>query len=426
MQSTETAPEAVEGRAKAMDFCVEDPEGMKEALKGLGPVDIVIGIPSYNEADNIAHVVQQCDQGLKKFFPDSKGIIINADNNSPDDTKGAFDAVKSSTPTFYISTPEGIKGKGNNFLNLFRAAEVLDAKAIICLDADLISVAPDWIDFLAGPVLRQGTDYVTPVYSRNEYDGAITNQICYPLIYGLLGREVRQPIGGDFGLSRRFASHVLSREWESTTHEYGIDIFLTVSALLGGFRVGQTKLGAKIHKPSAPKLGPMITQVLTTLFTMLVENRGEWRWKNGDAVTERTFGRKRLEEPQALSVDYKTIKETAFQGYDEHRSALEEFLSPKLFVKIDEMMVSGRIRISSSDWTRIVYDLLHSFETSGRDPRIIEGLKALLFARMASFIRSTLDLDHEDSEMEIRLQAREFRRRRRFLKRRYHGDSKKG
>lgn len=426
MQSTEPALKVVETFPKPMDFCVEDPEGLEARLKDLGPVDIVVGIPSYNEADKIAHVVQQCDEGFRTFFPDFRGIIINVDNNSPDDTKGAFEAVESSTPTFYISTPPGIKGKGNNFLNLFRAAEVLDAEAILCLDADLISVAPDWIDFLAGPILRQGSDYVTPVYSRNEYDGAITNQICYPLIYGLLGREVRQPIGGDFGLSRRFASHVLAKQWEPTTREYGIDIFLTVAALLGGFRVGQTKLGAKIHKPSAPKLGPMITQVLTTLFTMLVENRSEWRWKNGDAVTERTFGRKRLEEPQALSVDYKTIKQMAFQGYDQHRAALEEYLSPKLFGKIDEMMVSGRIRVSSSDWTRIVYDLLRSFETSGRDPRIIEGLKALLFARMASFIRSTLDLDHEDSEMEIRLQAREFRRRRRFLKKRYLGDSKKG
>lgn len=31
--------------------------------------DIVVGIPSYNEADNIAFVVEQCRLGLLKYFP---------------------------------------------------------------------------------------------------------------------------------------------------------------------------------------------------------------------------------------------------------------------------------------------------------------------------------------------------------------------
>jgi hypothetical protein len=402
-------------------FIASNPDEIREGLAALGPVDIVVGIPSYNEADNIAFVVKQCDEGLRQYFPDQKGIIVNVDNDSQDDTKGAFLAVETETPKFYISTPEGVRGKGNNFFNLFQAAIFLKSKAVVCVDADLESIGPDWIDDLASPVVRQGADYVTPVYSRNEYDGAITNHICYPLIYGLMGREVRQPIGGDFGLSTRFATSVLSEEWEHTTHEYGIDIFLTLSAVFGGFRQGQTRLGAKIHKPSAPKLGPMITQVLTTLFSMLVENRRDWRWHNGGVATERTYGDKRLEPPQDLPVDYKAIKETALDGYETQRSTLKEFLSPKVFEKVDEIMVSGRMRLTSALWTRVVFDLLHAFDTSGKDERVIEAMKPLFFGRIASFIRYTLDLDHEESEVEIRLQAREFRRLRRYLKKRYNG-----
>ncbi len=60
-----------------------------------------------------------------------------------------------------------------------------------------------------------------------------------------------------------------------------------------------------------------------------------------------------------------------------------------------------------------------AFDKQGQDPRVIESLKPLFFARVASFIRYTLDLDHDESEMEIRLQAREFRRARPYLKKRY-------
>ncbi len=52
--------------------------------------DIVIGIPSLNEADNIAFVTSQLASGLKRYFPTHSAAIINVDNNSKDGTKSAF------------------------------------------------------------------------------------------------------------------------------------------------------------------------------------------------------------------------------------------------------------------------------------------------------------------------------------------------
>ncbi len=404
---------------ETQEFCAADPDTVREELSRLGPVDIVVGIPSYNEADGIAHVVRQSDLGLQEFFPGLRGVILNLDNDSRDGTREAFEGTETATPKLYISTPPGIRGKGNNFLNLFHAALALDAGTVVCVDADLQSITPDWIQDLASPIVSQGVDYVTPVYARNEYDGAITNHICYPLIFGILGREVRQPIAGDFGLSAAFVRSVLEAEWEATTHEYGIDIFLTLSAIFGGFRLAQTRLGAKIHKPSAPKLGPMITQVITTLFSHLVRHRSDWPLNNGVVASERTYGEKRLGEPQDLPVDYKAIKETALDGYEDHRRALKEYLTDPVFERIDAVMASGRMRLTSTLWTRTVYDLLYSYDVTGMDPGVIEALKPLFFARIASFIRYTLDLDHEESEVEIRLQAREFRRLRRYLLQKY-------
>ena len=46
-------------------------------------VDIVVGIPSYKEADNIAFPVEQAAIGLEQYFSDKKAVIINCDNSSP-------------------------------------------------------------------------------------------------------------------------------------------------------------------------------------------------------------------------------------------------------------------------------------------------------------------------------------------------------
>ena len=163
--------------------------------------DIIVGIPSYNEADNIAFVASQLSLGLKRYFPAHSSAIINVDNNSTDGTKEAFlGSETGEIPKKYISTGKGVVGKGNNFMNLFKEVESLKAKAIVVVDADLLSITPEWVKKLVTPIL-EGHDFVTPLYSRNEYDGTITNHITYPLLYSIFKANIRQPIGGDFSFS---------------------------------------------------------------------------------------------------------------------------------------------------------------------------------------------------------------------------------
>ena len=149
-----------------MTRIIDNPDKVKKA-------DIVIGIPSYNEADSIAFVVDCADRGLSEFCGRRRCVLINVDNNSPDDTRGVFLNVPTRAPKLYISTPPGVKGKGRNIRNLFEAGVELGARAIVMVDADLKSITPGWIRFLVEPVFM-GHDYVIPIYVRHKYDGTIT------------------------------------------------------------------------------------------------------------------------------------------------------------------------------------------------------------------------------------------------------------
>ncbi|MFQ5729910.1 MAG: glycosyltransferase, partial [Waddliaceae bacterium] len=150
--------------------------------KKIKSADLIVGIPSYNESDNIAFVAEQMSKGLRKYFSKYKSVIINVDNNSPDGTKKAFLDADTKVPKIYISTPPKTTGKGNNFHNLLNEVEALDAKAVVVVDADIKSVTPEWIKSFLDPVLNNKKDFITPMYSRHEYDGTITNNICYPLV----------------------------------------------------------------------------------------------------------------------------------------------------------------------------------------------------------------------------------------------------
>lgn len=379
--------------------------------------DLIIGIPSYNEADNIHFVTEVCTEGLLKYFPNHKSVIINVDNDSPDGTRSVFLNTQTPAPKIYISTPTGVKGKGNNFYNLFCEAQKLGAHTIIVVDADLRSITPEWIRDLAQPIL-EGYDFVTPLYSRNEYDGTITNTICYPIIYGLLGKDIRQPIGGEFAFSNAYVDTILKQPWHETTRQYGIDIFMTLNAILSDFKICKVGLGAKIHKPSAPKLGPMFTQVVDTLFKTLINHKDYWY--SIKAVEELPLhGRVEFAQPQSLSVDYKEMKATAQCGFSINQEILSSALSPHVYEKLAQMYKKGRINIGINLWARIVYDLLYAYDMNEEDSYLVEAMKPLYFGRVISFIRKTLDMDYVSSENEIQRQAKHFYKIRGSLIRKY-------
>ena len=94
---------------------------------------------------------------------------------------------------------------------------------------------------------------MAPYYHRHKYDGTITNSIVYPLTRMLYGVAVRQPIGGEFGISARLIRRYLEREdWETDVARFGIDIWMTTIAIAEGFRVCQSFLGPSCTTPRTP------------------------------------------------------------------------------------------------------------------------------------------------------------------------------
>jgi len=234
--------------------------------------DIVVGIPSYNEEKTIKFVTEQVALGLNKYYSDKNTLIVNVDNNSKDNTETEFFKSKTGEiKKIYISTNE--RGKGNNLFNFFSFVSGCGCRACAVFDADLKSINPLWVKNTIEPILN-GMDFVTPMYIRDKNDGTITNHFIYPIIYGVFRKNIRQPIGGDFGFSKHFVDFLLKQKWSSEVKQYGIDVFLTTHALLNGFNVGCAYLGTKIHKEKDPKkdLGDMFHQVITTLFDMLCKN----------------------------------------------------------------------------------------------------------------------------------------------------------
>jgi len=370
--------------------------------------DIVVGIPSYNEGENIKYVAQQVDRGITRFFKDHKAVIINCDGNSSDDTIDYFLSAETRAEK-KVLIKKGITGKGNVFRQLFKFIEKHDARYCICVDADLKSIKPTWVKHMIEPLTR-GYHYVTPYYSRHKYDGTITNNICYPLVYALLGKDIRQPIGGDFAFSGRLAKYWLEQKWIKAVNYFGIDIFMTISAIRGGFKVGQVNLGSKIHKPSAPNLNVMFLQVADSLFYNLYgcNLRAPNRLQK-----PRMFGLKNLAKPQDLTFDDKKIKRDVLQEFKEHENEIKKVLTDDNFTVVKTMFDRKYLAIEPDVWSKLVFDCMLAYRS--KKQAAIKVLQILYFARVYSFIQETRTMSQAKAEQEIAAQAKLFRKNRQYL-----------
>ncbi|MDQ3149288.1 MAG: glycosyl transferase family 2 [Chloroflexota bacterium] len=403
-----------------------DAEGLAE-VRRIGSADLMVGIPSFGNAETIGYVVRATTAGMVQYFPDLKPILVNADGNSSDDTPRV--AVSTESPDYLekvilvspkhklqrISfTYQGTSGKGTAVRALFEVARELKVKAMVMVDSDLRSIVPEWVELLAGPILKGGYDFVAPMYARYKYDGTITNNISYPLTRALYGTRIRQPIGGDFGVSGDLVNRYLELDtFDELTARFGIDIWMTHSAINEGFAVCQARLGAKIHdaKDPASDLGPMFRQVVGTLFKLAGRYEDRWlRVRGSHPIPE--YGFERVVAPEEIKVNHAKLIDTFEQARLAQGDAWTQMLSAEQLERVMGLAVDGdssAFHFSADLWVRCLYDTLVAFHRPGADrERLLAALTPLYFGRTAGFISDTLEMTTDQAERVVEDQARQF------------------
>jgi glycosyltransferase involved in cell wall biosynthesis len=405
-------------------------------LAEIGTAELLVGIPSFNSARTIGHVVRAAVAGLAKYFPRASSIIVNSDGGSKDGTTEAVAAAEFASPkTLLVShelspvhrivTPyNGIPGKGSAFRTIFAIAERLKTRACVVVDSDLRSITPEWIELLAGPVLKEGFDFVAPLYLRHKYDGTITNSIVYPITRALYGKDVRQPIGGDFGISGRLASHYLTKPvWDSNVARFGIDIWMTSTALADGFRVCQSFLGAKIHDAKDPgaDLAAMYVQVVSSVFDLMNTYRERWA-SVAQAEDVPLFGFPHGVGLEPVTVNVERMLGLFRQGSRDLKEIWAKALPADTLAELMEVatIVERPFRFPDPLWVRVVYDFAVAYHHRVLPgDQLLGSMVPLYLGRTASFVLETAACGSDEAEALVKALGDEYLRQKAYLLQRW-------
>jgi hypothetical protein len=266
-----------------------------------------------------------------------------------------------------------------------------------------------------------GYDYVAPDYNRYKLDGTITNTIAYNLTRALYGYKIRQPIGGDFGMSYPLIRHYLEQDvWDSDVARFGIDIWMTTSAIVGGFKICQARLGAKVHgqKDPAADLGPMFRQVVGTTF-QLMENYEDYWSKVRRPRTVPSFGTYIGQDPVPFEIDQENLIAYFRIGLNNFGGMWERIVEKNDFKIIKELAANtekDKFLMPINSWVRIVYRYVDAFHSTPRQRfKVLDTMIPLYHARVASLINELMDKNQEQAEEHFEKQASEFENQKDYL-----------
>lgn len=401
-------------------------------LMSVGEVDLLVGIPSHNNAKTIGPIVTTIEESFQQNFGRERVVIVNVDGGSKD---GTSDVVINTPPptsaslrglsslrtlhritTRYANQPS----RGAAFRAILAAADLLRAKACAVISPEITNFSASWVKNLLQPVYRENFDFVAPLYSRPKHDGLLARNLVYPMGRAVFGRKIRELNSSELGFSGRLAGHCLNLDvWREESLRTSPESWLAITAISSDFRCCQSFLGPKLHSPAAsgPDIVTAVRQVVGTLFWCLESQQSFWMERNGSESVP-TFGPEHELTSDSLRVNRKRIFDLFRSGAAELSGVLKSILTRQTQAELQAIATQDdrNFRYTDQLWVKTLCEFAASYHraTIDRD-HLIQALVPLYRGRIYSFLQEHHDSSPEDIEAHSENLCLEFERQKPYL-----------
>jgi hypothetical protein len=372
------------------------PQQAEEKIAQIESADLVIGVVADLDLKSLVSV---CDS--LHALSDSPRIALLRDDHSVDPAAARADAAHSpaagngASPYIVpwpLSQPDAA---GTPMLSIpaayqsvFAACEKLGARACCLIASKLESASAEWIGQLAVPLLEEDADLVVPYYARHKFEGLLNSSIIAPLTRCLYGKRIHNPLGPDFGISRRLFEKMMGSERSANrTHPLAS---LTPTALCENLQVCEVYVGARMYPPTDwSNISSIVAQVLSPIFSEMERNAACWQRMRASSSVP-AIGDPIFVSQDAGTVDISRMVESFHLGNSDLQEIWGLVLPPSSLVELRKL---GRLPLEQFHmpddlWVRIVYDfaLAHRLRTISRD-HLLKSMTPLYLGWVASYAR---------------------------------------
>ena len=393
-----------------------------ERCKNIKPVDIMVGVLCKDVETTVLNVLNVINEGLYRYFPDYKKAIVICEGESTDQTSEAIDLFQPYNSIEKIITKDITSGgKGAGVITIFEIAHEAEAKCVVLIDADLLSIKPVWVQTISNPIIYGRADLTVPYYIRDKNDGVITNNLIYPFTRALYGIDIRQPIAGEYALSKNL--YEILRNHPLFPPDFGVDIFILTVAAAEGMYVKEGLYSLKIHESTTHYLEPekflipMFRKVTGSMFELT--KYYEIYWKSKPARWRAKFYRECFsQKPIPVKIDIENMEKSFMTEFQSIKENIKNILPEEIVNDLDKNVVKNLINFDSELWAEIVYNYASAYkdtETEADKYTLLDSLKTLWIGRFVSYAKETKDMDINAAETVLQKQAEVFEEKLQYL-----------
>jgi hypothetical protein len=372
------------------------PQQAEEKIAQIESADLVIGVVADLDLKSLVAV---CDS--LHALSDSPRIALLRDDHSVDPAAARADSAHSpaggngASPYIVpwpLSQPDAA---GTPMLSIpaayqsvFAACEKLGARACCLIASKLESASAEWIGQLAVPLLEEDADLVVPYYARHKFEGLLNSSIIAPLTRCLYGKRIHNPLGPDFGISRRLFEKMGGAE-RSANRSHPL-ASLTPTALCENLQVCEVYVGARMYPPTDwSNISSIVAQVLSPIFSEMERNAACWQRMRASSSVP-AIGDPIFVSQDAGTVDISRMVESFHLGNSDLQEVWGLVLPPSSLVELRKLarLPLEQFRMPDDLWVRIVYDfaLAHRLRTITRD-HLLKSMTPLYLGWVASYAR---------------------------------------
>lgn len=401
-------------------------------LVSVGEVDILIGVPTYNNAATVDRLVQALNQAVMRSFSRERVVVVNADGGSrdgtpelmvaqpADDHNGGHGLHQLRTVHRVTTRYPGQPSLAGALRTILAAVDLLSAKSCAVLSPASVHITSEWIENLIRPTFHDDFQYVAPLYRRTKYDGLLIRQALYPFGRAAYGQRIRELHAEEFGFSGRFACHCLAHEaWHQNAVQLGPATWMAIESLSAGFKACQTFLGTKGRSEPGTD-GDAVSAIqrsIGTLFWCLDANPAAWSEITGSESVQ-TFGSDHEFSQDPIRTNRKRLFELFRNGVSELSSLLSQILCPDTLEAVQAAATQGtdNLRFEDELWVRVLYEFAASYHRTviSRD-HLLQVLTPLYRGRVCSTLNSRRSQSGEQVEQCTEDLCLEFERLKPYL-----------
>jgi glucosylglycerate synthase len=400
------------------------PESVRTLLEGAEPVDLVIGLLTFNDKATAPGIARALTEGCARSFPQRRTLLVNCDAGSQDETPQCIERGLGADTrlwtihhpvlgaSFKVLSESGVPGRETAVRLLAAITDKLDAAACLVVDGNLKSVEANWSQLLIDPILDKGVDCVLPWFRRNRYEGTLTNTLLAPFSRALYGKRIPYHLGGAYAFSGKMVrSTLLPQPWDEEIAPYGFDGWVTTLAAAEPLQICRAALGPRLQqaKPMG-ELSTVVAQAVGCMFHMMERYQEKWESVTG-SVAVPTAGTPVGLGSEIGSINVERMVNGFLQGLRDLLPVWQLILPVETFQQVLELGVeeTDRFRFPSGLWVQVVYDFALAYhDRLLHREHLLKALTPLYLGYTASFVIGTRAQGVEQVEQELTRLSEQF------------------